>query len=416
MSTAAIGGIAGGIGGVVLVLLLVGLVWKRKKNARYRQENPLPPPRQVVHPGLSQSKSGLLSEKAMTGGNTRYDRGMSTLYAPSLPAHYPNYSKTRSSSGVGLQSSASYGYGNVLSYSNTSYAPSESDAHEAYTPPLNDYLGGDASLPPSPRSFGPRRPEAISRSSSPAIRTVPSNLSLGGMHPVDENDVTVPPGIVAASTGLYEGTDSRPHTPPPHGSRQESISSSRRQSRLPPPIHTNNLANSDVGSTYPPPSHYSNSAPSTPGRSRPSGFPRPYSSIRNSASGKVIALEMPAPLDASTPRSGYLPSARNSIYGLNDFGSYHQPQPGYASSSNSIARGHQGRRRSDRLGVGANGIEHQPSTSSSAPSTRDEGSGSGSGSGSRSESDGLDGAETQSRSVGIESDGNENEVVKRKGF
>ena len=187
--------------------------------------------------------------------------------------------------------------------------------------------------------------------------------------------------------------------------------------RLPPPIQTTGL--NDVLMTTNPDVY--GSAPSTPRSSSrhsynpqhasqgyaqpyypssattptyPQSWSNPSVGLRTSYSRRSVNLQMPAPLDPNTPRQGYLSPPTSprpgSMYGLNEFGGYQNPntsrssRPGSGSGSGSRGSGSYspsggesvhsstrlqgGKRASAVAGFGGHGVSHQPSTSSSLAS------------------------------------------------
>jgi hypothetical protein len=310
------------------------------------------------------------------------------VYVPPLPAHYPSYSQSRRQSSMsGLNQYSQRG----------SYTPSYDERYDgANNGPTMDFNA----------SSGPFLGGSIntgSGSNSPAVRPQGSYGSLSGMARVDEAEgSTLPPMAFPSEFGSRpvtpSGLGSRPVTPSGLGSesgrpRPVSTSSSHRLSRIPPPsIQTANLTESGYdGSSHIPPSAYG-SAPSTPNsRSRQSfgNYSSPSLGRGSSASMRNIALKMPAPLDPSTPRHGYLPSRQSSasIHGLNDFGVMNGR--GYRGSRDGLSD----------IGLQVGGsVRHHASSASSAPSTRESGSGSGSGRNGKNE-------------TGSEPDSEQNELI-----
>jgi len=261
---------------------------------------------------------------------------VSTAYIPGLPAHFPNYSKNRRWTGPGQPPSPGYPDQFGVERDETMHGVPSDGLPTAL--PLHD----PHSRPGSNSSPG------NSRSASPVIRGMASSSSLrasqsgmnpgatGGMMTVDEGAVTpsmtprsgspLGAGVGGAAAVAAGGSTSMQPSP---------LSDSPR--RRPDPIQTTGL--NDVG----PASHFTPSMDYNHGLASGSSSPRsrhsmnPYGSsshshsmggpIRHSYSGRAINLQMPTPLDPSTPRMGYLsgsgPASRSgSIYGLNDFGGY----------------------------------------------------------------------------------------------
>ena len=263
-----------------------------------------------------------------------------TAYVPGLPAHFPNYSKNRRWTGPGQPPSS--GYPDQFG------AEREDNMHGVPSPglatalPLHD----PHSRPGSNSSPG------NSRSASPVVRGMASSSSLrasqsginpalaGGMMTVDEGAVTpsmtprsgspvgagIGAGVVGAAAFAAGGSASMQPSP---------LSGSPR--RRPDPIQTAGLNDVGPASHFTPSMEYNNGLASGSSSPRSRHSMNPYNSsshshsmggpIRHSYSGRTINLQMPTPLDPSTPRMGYLsgsgPASRSgSIYGLNDFGGY----------------------------------------------------------------------------------------------
>lgn len=438
-----------------------------------------------------------MNEKRGLGGapafseKQAYDRSMSSLYNPSLPAHYPSYNNRNRRSSA-LTSPVAHTDSNYILQSGASPGEYSINPYEPYASDLDSprqsvrmgggpfsreveqrgvegelfVLGGAARSRPGSTPGTSRELEngfelggaVDSGRSSPApvIRHQASTASISGLDRVVEGQVSLgqgeggtrsnpvsrpqTPGSVAPSAAASAiGSDSgRKRHSSPHGGMAEG----RRSSRIPPPLFATGLNDVSPGPDSPrsglhsrsqsatslplspggnpqPRQSYSHYAPRAGGMPY-SAFPpspylsNPHANVRHSMSGRRINLEMPQPLAGDTPMDGYLPSARNSIYGLNDFGSFY-PSPAPSAPGSSVgslvgmggqyASGRRSGGSSRHLGIDTRGrgsrtsgsgtassssgheregqISHHPSTSSAGTSAGEESSAVVSGSGSQ---------------------------------